>query len=631
MLQKMRDNAQGTAAKILLGLLVIVFTIFGFGAFEAFIDSDPPAAKVNGEKISRGTLAAETDRQRNRMLAQMGEGANPDLIDTVRLQKSVLDGLINRQLVLESAHEMGMRVSAADVDRIIVDNPQFKVENKFDRDLYQRLLANAGHTPLSFRKEMADNVTLVQLNGGMTETAFVTDLEARAVARLAAQTRDFAYLVFAPEQFESQITVTDEEVATYYQSHLADFMSEDTVDVDYVRLSAADMAQHEEFAPSDDQVVAQYEADRKSFQPTEQRHIAHVLLNVNSTRNEDAARAQLLAIRDRINRGENFEHVARGVSEDPGSASAGGDLGFVARGALVPEFENAAWALDLNQLSEPVRTEFGLHLIKVIEVRTDEYASLDELRAEITSRLRRQSAEEKFRTKVRELDELAFESPDGLDQVAEHGQLPVMHVEGITPSKGAAPFDRTELRSAAFSEEVLARGLNSRVIEVDDGGYVLRVVNHRPPAQRSLAEVAPEIRDVLVAEAATERVRQTAEEAVARVSDGEGSATIAAAYGLEWKVAAAASRATPGYESEVVVAAFELPRPTNELRSVTSTELSGGKVAVVTVTAVKDGDYSALTDADRNAIRTQLSRRAGSEEFDGMFQTLRNSASIDRI
>jgi peptidyl-prolyl cis-trans isomerase D len=631
MLQKMRDNAQGTAAKILLGLLVIVFTIFGFGAFEAFVDSEPPAAKVNGEKISRVALESEVERQRLRMLAQMGQNANPDLIDTARLQKSVLDGLINRKLILETAGAMGLRVSEADVDRAIMDNPQFRVNNKFDPELYKRLIANAGQTTLGFKEEMTNNITLVQLNGAMTETPFLTDQEARDIARLLTQKRDFAYLVFAPDKYKAEVTVTDDAVASYYQSHLPDFMTDDVVDVDYVQLSLAELARAKEFEPNEEQVVAQYDTDRKTFEPAEQRHIEHILLQVNATRTEDAAREQLSAIRERLTKGEKFEDIARAVSEDPGSAVSGGDLGFVARGALVPEFEQAAWALAPNQISEPVRTEFGVHLIKVIEIKTDEYASLDAMRPEITERLRRQAADEKYRTKIRELDELAFESPDGLDQLAQSSSLTVQHVKDITQNAGAAPFDHAELRTAAFADDVLARGLNSRVIEVDGTAYVLRVAEHRPPSQRELADVSSGIRDLLIAEAAANRARQLVDEALARVAAGEGSATVAGAYGLEWKIASGATRTTPGYEREVIDAAFELPRPTTDARSVTSANLGDGKMAVVTVTAVNDGDFGALTEQDRTAIRSQLARRMGVEEFEALFKTVRDSASIDRI
>ncbi len=631
MLQKMREHSQSVATKILLGVLIIVFTMFGFGAFEAFMTTDPPAAKVNGVKITQGQLAVETDRQKQRLLAQMGEGADPDLIDANRLRASVLDGLINQTILMESARDMGLRVSDAEVDRVIVDNPQFKSGAAFDKELYRRLLANVGHTPATFKVELTNNFTLAQLTGAVRETPFVTGNEARDTARLVAQTRDIATLVFTPQQFTSQVTVSDDDVNAYYQAHLPDFMTPDIIDVDYVQLTVAELAQDAALAPTEDQVATQYAADAAAFKPSERRHVAHILLQVNDSRTEAAAIAELTALKERVARGEQFDALARAASEDPGSAPSGGDLGVISKGALTPEFEKAAWSLQVNQVSDPVRTEFGLHLIKVVAIEADQFPSLDEMRPQIVARLREGAAEEKFRVKVRELDELAFETPDDLQHVAEAAGLTIQRVTGVTANEGAAPLDAPALRTAAFADDVVAKGFNSRVVEIDNRAYVLRVSEHRPPVQRSFAEVADGIRERLVTEAATDRAREVATQAAERVAKGEGSATIAAAYGLEWQKTPAASRATSTLDSEIIKAAFGLPRPTEELRSVTSTELTGGRVAVVTVTAVNDGDYGALTETDRAAIRTQLARRVGDEEFTALFVTLRDSASIDRL
>ena len=631
MLQKMREHSQSTATKILLGVLIIVFTMFGFGAFEAFMKTDPPAAKVNGVKITEGQLAMETDRQRQRILAQMGERANPDLIDATRLRKSVLDGLINQTILTESAKNMGLRVSEAEVDRVIVENPQFRSGDRFDPDVYRRLLANAGHTPLTFKAELTNNFTLAQLTGAVRETPFVTDEEARGMARLLTQTRDVAYLVFAPERYEAEVTVTDDEVDAYYQAHLPNFMTEDTVDVDYVRLSLEDLAKDAAFSPTEEQITAQYDADAKAFKPEERRQVAHILLQVNESRTEDAAKAQLAAIKDRLAHGERFEDIARKLSEDPGSAKGGGDLGLISKGALAPEFEQAAWSLDVGKVSDPVKTDFGVHLIKVLAIQNDQYPKLDELRTQIVNRLSAQAAEEKYRAKIRELDELAFESPDELSHLADASGLPIQHVTGITQNVGAAPFDVAALRSGAFGDEVLSKGLNSRVIEVDKSAYVIRIKEHRPPVQRSLADVSDGIRKQLVKEAATDRAREAAAEAMARVTKGDATAAVADAYGLQWQVAPATSRGAQGVDREIIKSAFSLPRPTQDARSVTTAELSEGRVAVVTVSAVNDGNYSALSETERESIRTQLARRVGNEEFTAFFLTLRDSASVDRI
>jgi peptidyl-prolyl cis-trans isomerase D len=365
MLQKMRDNAQGTAAKILLGLLVVVFTIFGVGAFQAFLVTDPPAAKVNGEKITRATLAQEMERRKAQILAQMGDAANPDLIDNARLQRSVLDQLINRQLMLEAAHHMGLATTPAAVEKAIVDNPQFQTDGHFDPNLYQRLLANAGHSATSFKDQLTNDITLVQLSGAITESPFVTDRELREAARMLAQKRDFAYVVVSPAQFKDKVTVSDADVSAYYEAHLGDFMTPETVDVDYVKLSLADIAKEPAYAPTEEQVAARYESDKAAFKPDEEREISHILLQVGPKRTEQQAREQLAAVRARLEKGEKFEDIARQISEDPGSAANGGDLGFVSKGALTPEFERVAFELPVGKVSEPVKTPFGLHLSKV--------------------------------------------------------------------------------------------------------------------------------------------------------------------------------------------------------------------------------------------------------------------------
>ena len=629
MLQKMREHSQSLATKILLGLLIVVFTMFGFGAFEAFIKTDPPVAKINGVKISQAQLAMETDRRKQQMLAQMGDKANPDSIDTTRLRKSVLDGLVDQTILLESAKEMGLRVSDAEVDRIIKENPQFQSNNRFDPDLYKRLIANAGHTPVTFRTELTNSYTVAQLTEAVRDTPFATDDEVRDIARLLVQRRDIAYLPFSPQKFESGLSIGDDDVAAYYNSHLPEFMTEDTVDVEYVQLSVRELSKDPAFAPTDEQIAARYDADAKAFKPNERRQLEHILLQVNASRTEDAAIKELAAIKDRIAHGERFEDVARKVSEDPGSSKSGGDLGFISQGALAPEFEQAAWALGVNEVSDPVRTPEGVHLIKVVAIRGDQYPPLEKMREQIATELREQAADEKYRAKISELDQLAFESPGDLTHLAEVSQLPIQTATGVTQSTGPAPFDVQSLRTAAFGDDVLARGFNSRVVEVDKNAYVLRVKEHRPPVERTLADVTDTIRQKLTKEAAADRAREAAAEALGRVARGDPSAVIASDAKVDWQLIPGATRNSSGVDREILKAAFDLPRP-GDARSVTSTDLADGTVAVVTVTAVKDGDYGALTEAERASIRAQLSRRIGNEEMTGLFVTLRDAASIER-
>jgi peptidyl-prolyl cis-trans isomerase D len=630
MLQKMRENAQGWAAKVIIGLLIVTMALFGFGAFDFFSQANPVVASVDGHDIEENELAVAVERQRQRIIAQLGPDADPSTIDAAMLRDSVLDGLVNRTLLLAAAEDMGLAVSEAQIDEAIVGNPDFQVDGKFDRDTFRALIAGAGHTPVSFRTELANSYALAQLNEGVARTPFATEAESRALARLVSQTRDFAYLVFDPETFEANVQISDDEVREYFDSHPEEFRSPETVDVSFVQLRMADLANSEGIEVTEEDILSRYEADRATFAAAEQRRMAHILLEVGDERDEATARQQLLDARKRIEAGEPFEEVAKAMSEDAGSAPAGGDLGFLGKGTLVPEFEQAAWALAPGQISDPVVTQFGVHLIKLLDVKTTEYPSLEERREEIVASLRRSAAEEMYASKVRELDELAFDSPESLEPIADAVGLEIARQSGVARESGAGPFSDKKVRDAAFSEEVLEKGFNSRAIDLGESAVVMRLDAHHPAEQKAFASVSDDIRARLVRERAEVAGRDAAAAALARIEAGDATAVVASDAGLEWKVAARARRGARDVDSTIVRTAFELPRPTETARSVRMTDLAGNRTAIVMVTAVYEGDYAALTDDERAQLRTQWLESVGNLEFAALFDSVRDEASIKR-
>jgi peptidyl-prolyl cis-trans isomerase D len=630
MLQKMRENAQGWAAKIIIGLLIVTMALFGFGAFDFFSQANPVVASVDGHDIEENELAVAVERQRQRIIAQLGPDADPSAIDAAMLRDSVLDGLVNRTLLLAAAEDMGLAVSEAQIDEAIVGNPDFQVGGKFDRDTFRALIAGAGHTPVSFRTELANSYALAQLNEGVARTPFATEAESRALARLVSQTRDFAYLVFDPETFEANVQISDDEVREYFDSHPEEFRSPETVDVAFVQLRIADLADSEGVEVTEEDVLSRYEGDRATFAAAEQRRMAHILLEVGDERDEATARQQLLDARKRIEASEPFEEVAKAMSDDAGSAAAGGDLGFLGKGTLVPEFEQAAWALAPGQISDPVVTQFGVHLIKLLDVKTTEYPSLEERREEIVASLRRSAAEEMYASKVRELDELAFDSPESLEPIAEALGLEIARQSGVARESGTGPFSDKKVRDAAFSEEVLEKGFNSRAIDLGESAVVMRLDAHHPAEQKAFASVSDDIRARLVRERAEVAGRDAAAAALARIEAGDATAVVASDAGLEWKVAARARRGVREVDPTIVRTAFELPRPTETARSVRMTDLAGNRTAIVMVTAVYEGDYAALTDDERVQLRTQWLESVGNLEFAALFDSVREEASIKR-
>lgn len=628
MLQKMRDKSQGLLAKIIIGAVVVTLTMFGFGAFTAFVSNDPPVASVNGDDITRDELRLETERQRQRILNQMGEGADPDLIDMASLSGSVLDNLINRSLMRQAADDMNLAVSDAEVDRFIRENPQFQVDGRYDPAMVERVLRSIGHTPMSFRHDFKDSLRMAQLNEAVVDTGLVIDWELRQMAALLGQTRDIAFLSFDPEDYAGEVELADDAVETYYQANASEFMTRETADFAYVALSIADLADESiDVTPAD--IETRYQENLAAFEAVDERRVSHILLEVNAERDEDAAFELAESIRDRIAQGEAFSDLAREYSDDPGSAEAGGDLGYAARGAYVPEFEDAVWTMDVGTVSEPVRTEFGVHVIEVTDVRAPEYPTLDEARDEIVAELRREGAATRYAEQVREMDRLAFEF-EGLDAIVEGLGLEVITADGVSRTDSEGPFSNARLRDAAFSEEVLEQGFNSPVVDLGDRAYVVRVIEQHLPEQKPLEAVAQEIETLLRNREAQDLAAAEADRAYRDLLDGAASSAVSDTFGQEWVVLSNSRRQTPGVDPAITREAFALPRPTGSDRSVGSVRTGSGVEVVVTVTAVRPGDYAALTESERNGLRQQLERTTGERDFGGLFENLRETASIER-
>jgi peptidyl-prolyl cis-trans isomerase D len=408
-------------------------------------------------------------------------------------------------------------------------------------------------------------------------------------------------------------------------------MSEESVDVAYVELSWTDLVNDPSIEVTEEELLAAYEADKAANPPQEKRDASHILLDINDERTAEQARTQLLEIRERILGGESFEELAREFSADPGSAPAGGELGSLGKGVFVPEFEEALWQLEPGELSEPVETEFGLHLIRLNAIELEEFPAFEVVRAEIENRLRRQQAEGLFLERFRELDSLAFEQPDSLDGLSEALGLEIKQVQGVTRNAGSGIFGNVELREAVFADDVLENRFNSHAIEyVDNRAVVARVMERYEPAVRPFEEVADTIREQITTERARELAQQAQAAALLQVEAGESVAKVAADAGVDWQTVELARRNQPGVPREVLEAAFALQRPAVGEKAIDEAVSANGNRYVVTVTRVVDGDVSTMTESEIAGIQRLLAQRAANVDFESFYNTLEAEASISR-
>ena len=632
MLQKLRDQTQSLVFKVLVGVIIFVLAIFGFGAFNLFISTDPAIASVNGDDITQTMLATEAERERRRMAAQFGADFDPDLIDPLRLQSVVLNQLIGRILLQQATADLGIGASQKQISSSITTNPIFQIDNKFEEANYRRVVQYMGYDPKSFLKVTEEQIALQQLRSGIIDSAFLTDWELRQHARILNQHRDLAYLAFTQDAFAEQIEVDEEAVALRYEENQLQYLTEENVDVAYVELTASDLIDDPAVVVAEEDIRSTFEADKAAAPDAEQRNSRHILLQVGDERSAVDAQAELMILRDRIEAGESFAELAQEHSEDIASAAAGGELGAVPAGGFDAEYDRVLWALSEGELSQPVQTELGYHLIKLESIEITQYPTFDELRGEIEDRLQRLQADQLFTDRVRELDNLAFEQPDSLSGISEALGLETKTAQAISRTTGSGIFGNVKLREAVFSDEVLLNSYNSPAVEyLEKRAVVARVTNRHDPEPTPLEEVSAEIESVIVAELARAEIEVSHTAALARVRAGESVAEVADDYGLQWQTVELARRTQPGVPREVLQTAFSLERPAQDVVKVVGEASSAaGEKYVVTVTRIEDGDVSTMAESDINTVRDLLVNRVSNVVFEGFYRTLEDDASIKR-
>lgn len=629
MLQRMRDGAQSLGARIMVGIIVVVLTVFGFGAFNLFAVGEPIAATVNGEDISESMLEFETERRHRNLLAQLGDDVDPAAVDLASVRSATLDSLIDRALLTQFAGDLGVATSEVRLNRDIFANPDFQVEGEFDADRFRAVLAGAGFSPVSYRERIASDARLDQLTGGFGAAALLTDREVRDAARVFAQRRDIAWLPLEATAFADEVEVSADEIEAIYEASRDRYRTPETLDVEYVRLSLADLMAAQTVTAEALQAAYEAELGNAEAEGASRRRGAHILLEVGDQRTEQEAAALLAAARAEIEAGADFAEKAKAMSEDPGSATAGGDLGFAERDAFVTPFADALWALEEGELSAPVASEFGVHLITLLEVEKVEPPTFEDSREELERALRREAAEAAFDDRLREMDEIAFEEPDTLGGIADALGLTVQAVAGVTRAMAPAPFDDAGLRQAVFEADVLAEGYNSPAVRVGEDAVVARVVTRHEPAEQPLESVSDSIRGGLMSERLREAAAIAALGALADLREGQDVSTIAEVHDSEWLVQEAAQAADPRIPAAVVEAAFRLHPPPAGERSATTVETPPDGYALVTVTRMEFGDYGALTESERANLREQLLAMARQRDLGGLIQSLRDGASLN--
>lgn len=623
MLQNIRDNSQGWIAKTIIGVIVLLMALTGFDAIFRATSHSQDAAKVNGDEVTQTELGQAVETQRRQLAQQLGKDFDPALLDEKMLRDSALKGLIDRKLLLQGAHDSKFAFSEAAIDQLLLQTPEFQVDGKFNADRYDQVLRQLGYGRLQFRQMMADEMLIGQLRAGLAASSFVTDDQVLAFARLEKQTRDFASLTFKADP--STVQVSDADIKAQYDQHAKEFMSPEQVVLDYIELKKSSF--FDQVTVKDEDLQAAYKKETANL--VEQRRAAHILIEVNAKTTDAQAKAKIEEVQARLAKGEDFAKLAKEVSQDPGSANNGGDLGYAGPGVYDPAFEKALYSLNKDQVSAPVRSQFGWHLIKLLGVEAPQAPSFASLKEKLTHDLKDQQVEQRYVDAAKKLEDSSFEASD-LAQPAQDLGLKVQTSkpfgkeggsEGVTANRAVV--------TAAFSQEVLQDGANSSAIELDpETTVVVRVKEHHMPEQLPLEAVAPAIRAQLAKQRASDDMKSKGEALIAGLRDGK-IPLAASQNGQAWKTVEAVTRNQEGVDPVELQALFRMAKPQGKDKPVYgSVTLNDGSFVVLRLNGVNEA--AAPSEEEKAQYRRFLSSRLGQQDFAAYRKMLEAKAKIEK-
>jgi peptidyl-prolyl cis-trans isomerase D len=623
MLQDIRSNIQGTMAKIIIGLIVISFSIFGI---ESILlgGGGSGIAEVNGEDISALEVQQAVNTQKRQLIAMMGDSIDPAMLDDDLLGAQALEGIINRRLLMQSADDMRLVVSERELGTVVAGMEQFQLDGQFSPDVYKSVLSGAGYTPASFRQGLAQDLVLNQVRSGLAGSDFATPAELALNATITAEQRDVRYLTLPVADFRQDVEVSDDQIQQWYTANEAGYMTEESVDLEYIDLRVDDFRE----PVAEDVLREQFELTRDEYQYQTENRVSHILFEQADDEADDAFQARIAAAQQALADGRDFAELAGEISADIGSAAGGGDLGFSSGDAFPPEMEEAIAALEPGEISEPVATDAGVHLILLTERRAGESISFEELRPELEQTIQLSEARVSLLRAVEDLRDLAFNA-EGLAGPAKELALTVESAEGVTRNPAEGLFANPRLVAAAYSEDVLEQGHNSEVIELSPDHFVaLRVKQHNAPELRPLEEVRDEIVAAITEQAARGAALAEARRAMAAIASGESTLeSFAVENGYDWQVEIGADRRNINLPESVLQRAFELVAP-DDAPVLDTVVNPAGDIQLVELVRVSEGKLESLSDVQRGVLQRQVGGEYGTLVQQEYQSGLREAAEI---
>lgn len=521
---------------IFLFLLIIPsFVLVGIDS-NYFSEKSPVVARVDGNNIKQTDWDNAHRMETDRIRAQ-SPTVDPKLLDTPSARYATLERLVRDRVLAAAAQKMHLATSDSRLARSLQEIPAIaglkRADGTLDAEAYRALVASQGLTPAGFEANVRRDISVNQVMGGVMSSAFGTDAQVKLALDALYERREIQVARFNATDFASKVTPTDVDLETYYKAHPAQFQQMEQAVVEYVVLDIDSV--RAAITLSDDDLRTYYKENVARMTAKEERRASHILINAAKdapAADREKAKARAVELLAQVRKAPaSFADVAKKSSDDKGSAVAGGDLNFFARGAMVKPFEETAFALKKGEISDVVETDFGYHIIQLTDIKTPRQPTFEELRPSMEAELKQQQAQRKFAEVAESFTNGVYEQADSLQPVAEKLKLKVQTAAGVTrtPVPGAkGPLASAKFLEALFASDSVQNKRNTEAVEVGPSQMAAgRVTTYTPARTLPLEEVRVRVRALYVAEKSAELARKEGEAKLAT-----WRATPAAATGL---------------------------------------------------------------------------------------------------
>ncbi len=622
MLRLMRKHAGSWVIKLLLGAIVIVFIFWGVGSFRA--QRGGRVAMVNGDQITADEYRDAYNNLMEQLRTRFGNKLDEKMIKTLQVKKQALNRLINNRLLIQEAEKLKFRVSEKELADAILHIPAFQRSGVFDKYLYRNVLDRLKMTPESFEAAQKDQMLIDKLRTLITSNAKVSNQEVRDWYDWLNTSVDMEYAFFDPNQYKN-IRVSEEQIKSFYEKHKEKYKTDTMIKVRYVHFDPKPYRSKVKL--TDSEVREYYDENLESFKIPEKVVARHILIKVSPDADPETVKKtkeKALKILKLAREGKDFAGLAKKYSEGP-SRNNGGYLGEFTKESMIKPFADKAFSMKAGEISDPVRTRFGWHIIKVEKVIDAHTTPFKDAEKDIRKKLTDNKAKSLAYDAAEAVSDIAYQGDD-LIKAAKERHLKILTTDFFSkenPVKGVT--DPSKFANTAFD---LSTGEISDVREFKDGYYILQLLDKVPPKIPPLDKVKQTVRADLIKEKQDEKAKADASSFLAALKSGKTLSEESKQFHVTPKTTGFFKRngSIPdiGYDRGISEAAFQLSRE----KKLPENVLKGAKGYYVIQYKGRKINPSEHFDKEKGTIREQLLTQKKSEIFDALLAQLKSKAEI---